>query len=70
MGFAQLFTLQWMFFTKIGARNTVPSSSPRRMPLGLGVRCVRLYSFMRAALLVMVAHFTPTPSRLIAAAAS
>ena len=54
----------------IGVRKTVPSSIALIVPLGLFHICVRLYSVMRWALGVIVAHLTPTPRRLTAIAAS
>ena len=50
-----------MPFTRIGARNTVPSKMARMVPLGLFHISFRLYSVILAALGVMVAHFTATP---------
>ena len=50
-----------MPFTTMGARNTVPSSMARMVPLGLFHICLRLYSSTRWALGVMVAHLTATP---------
>lgn len=55
---------------KMGARNTVPSSTARMVPLGLFHISCRLYSVMRCALGVMVAHLTDTPYFLFASAAS
>ena len=50
-----------MPFTRMGVRNTVPSSMARMVPLGLFHICFRSYSSTRAAFGVMVAHFTATP---------
>ena len=50
--------------TMMGARNTVPSRMARMVPLGLFHISFRSYSSTRAALGVMVAHFTATPSAL------
>ena len=54
----------------MGARNTVPSSMARMVPLGLFHISVRWYSSTRWALGVMVAHLTATPYFLVASAAS
>ena len=69
MGRAQARTMGGTFFTTIGRRNTVPSRIARIVPLGLGQAFLSLYSTTRSSLGVMVAHFTPTPQRLIASAA-
>ena len=47
-----------MPLTMTGARNTVPSSMARMVPLGLFHICLRPYSSTRWALGVMVAHLT------------
>ena len=59
-----------MPLTTMGARNTVPSSMARMVPLGLFHICLRSYSSTRWALGVMVAHLTATPYFLVALAAS
>ncbi len=70
IGLCQLRTTGDMPLTRMGARNTVPSSIARMVPLGLSHFCFRLYSLMRCSLGVIVAHFTLTPRRLLASAAS
>ena len=70
MGFSQFFTTGWMDGMVMGARKTVPSRMERRVPLGLFHIWWSLYSVIRWALGVMVAHFTPTPYFLQASAAS
>ena len=70
MGFFQLRTHGSMPLTMMGARKTVPSSMARIVPLGLFHIFLRSYSLTRAALGVMVAHFTATPRRIVALAAS
>ena len=70
IGFFQFFTHGSMPLTTIGARNTVPSSIARIVPLGLFHISFKLYSVMRAAFGVMVAHFTATPYFFVAFAAS
>ena len=59
-----------MPFTRMGARNTVPSRMARMVALGDFHISWRWYSSMRAALGVMVAHFTATPYFLVASAES
>ncbi len=70
MGSFQFFTTGSMPLTMIGVRNTVPSRIARIVPLGDFHISLRLYSSTRCALGVMVAHFTATPSLLLASAAS
>ena len=70
MGFVQFLTTGLMLSTMIGARNTVPSSTARMVPLGLFHIWCRWYSSTRWALGVMVAHLTATPYFLLARAAS
>ena len=48
-------------FTVIGARTTVPSSIALIVPFGDFHISLRLYSVMRWAFGVIVAHFTATP---------
>ncbi len=59
-----------MPLTRMGLRNTVPSRIARMVPLGDFHMLLRLYSVMRAALGVMVAHLTATPYFLVALALS
>ena len=59
-----------MPFTTIGALNTVPSSIALIVPFGLFHISLRLYSVMRAAFGVIVAHFTATPYFFVAFAES
>jgi hypothetical protein len=61
MGFFQFRTAGEMFFTRIGFLNTVPSRTDLIVPFGEGQAFLSLYSVMRSASGVMVAHFTPTP---------
>ena len=70
MGFFQLRTAGLMQSIMMGARNTVPSSTARMVPLGLFHISCSLYSSIRWALGVMVAHLTDTPYFLLARAAS
>ena len=58
-----------IFESRIGARNTVPSSAARIVAFGDRQSCFRPYSSCRWRLGVIVAHFTPTCSRRIASAA-
>ncbi len=48
-----------MFGQMIGLRNTVPSSAPRIVPLGLGQAFLSLNSLTCAMLGVIVAHDSP-----------
>ena len=70
MGFFQFLTTGLMLSIMMGARNTVPSSTARMVPLGLFHISCSLYSSTRWALGVMVAHLTDTPYFLLARAAS
>lgn len=70
IGFSQFFTHGWMLGMVIGARNTVPSMMLRMVPLGLFHILCSLYSSIRWALGVIVAHFTATPYFLAASAES
>ena len=70
MGFFQLLTLGFTEGVRIGVRNTVPSRMALMVPFGLFHFFFRLYSFILSSLGVMVAHFTPTPSLLMASALS
>lgn len=60
-GFSQFLTQGSIPFTTMGALNTVPSRMERMVPLGLFHISFSLYSSIRAALGVIVAHFTATP---------
>ena len=70
MGLVQPGTRRGTFLQMIGSRKIVPPRMLRMVPLGDFHICLRLNSFTRASSGVMVAHFTPTPWRLIASAAS
>src|SRR4030042_3312135 len=70
IGFFHELTAGGIFFTRIGALQTVPSSAALIVPVGLAHSCFRLYSFTRSLLGVMVAHFTPTPYFFMAFSAS
>ncbi len=54
----------------IGSRKMTPPRILRMVPLGERYMSWRSNSFTRASSGVMVAHLTPTPTRLIASAAS
>ena len=56
--------------TRIGVRNTVPSSIARIVPLGDFHISFRSYSSILAAFGVIVAHLTATPYFLVAFALS
>ena len=68
-GFSQQVTTGFTRLSRMGARNTVPSSAARTVALGDFHSWRRPYSSCRWKLGVMVAHFTPTFSRLMASAA-
>ena len=70
MGAFQVRTVGSMPRIRIGARNTVPSSMARMVPLGDFHIFLREYSSTRCALGVMVAHLTATPYLAVALAAS
>ena len=70
IGACQFLTTGEMPSTMMGVRNTVPSRMERMVPLGLFHISVSLYSSIRWALGVMVAHLTATPYCLVALAAS
>ena len=70
MGFVQFLTTGLMLSIMIGARNTVPSSMARMVPLGLFHISFKLYSVILAAFGVIVAHFTATPYFMVAFADS
>ena len=69
-GFSQPAMRGLMRLSSMGERNTVPSSSARMVALGERHSFLSPYSSCRCKFGVMVAHFTPTRSRFIAAAAS
>ena len=54
----------------LDARKTVPSNIARIVPFGLFHISFKLYSVIRAAFGVMVAHLTPTPYFFVAFAES
>ena len=70
IGFFQVETYGSMPLTMIGLRNTVPSKIARIVPFGLFHISLRVYSFMRSAFGVIVAHLTATPYFLVAFAES
>ena len=70
MGCCQLRTAGLMLGMVMGVRKTVPSRMERMVPLGDFHISWRLYSVMRCALGVMVAHFTATPYFFVASAES
>ncbi len=70
MGFSHPGTAGRRKGSRMGARKAVPSSTARMVPLGEGQISFRPYSSCRWRLAVMVAHFTATPSRRVALAAS
>ena len=69
IGFFQFLTTGLMLSIMMGARNTVPSSTADGAVEIFHISC-SLYSSMRWALGVMVAHLTETPYFLLARAAS
>ena len=69
-GFSQQDTTGFTREMRMGARNTVPSSAARMVALGDFHSFFSPYSSCRWKLGVMVAHFTPIFSRLMASAAS
>ncbi len=70
IGLVQPGTSRGMFEMMIGSRNTTPPRMLRMVPFGDTHIFLRSNSATRASSGVIVAHFTPTPSRLIAFAAS
>ena len=71
MGFSQFFTTGLMQGRTMGARKAVPSRMARMVPLGdFHISVSSGYSSIRWRLGVMVAHFTATPRRRVALAAS
>ncbi len=70
MGLVQPGTRRGTFLQMIGSRKMVPPRMLRMVPLGERYISLRLNSFTRPASGVMVAHLMPTPTFLIASAAS
>ena len=70
IGWVQPGTRRGTFLQMIGSRKITPPRMLRMVPLGELHIFLRLNSFTRASSGVMVAHLTPTPSFLIALAAS
>ncbi|MGY3290613.1 hypothetical protein ACVWWP_003680 [Bradyrhizobium sp. LM3.6] len=70
IGLLQPGTRRGTFLQMIGSRKMQPPRMLRMVPFGDFHICLRLNSFTRASSGVMVAHLTPTPTFLIASAAS
>src|SRR6476661_2445099 len=70
IGLVQPGTSRGTFLQMIGSRNTTPPRMLRIVPFGDFHISFRPNSFTRASSGVMVAHLTPTPTFLIASAAS
>src|ERR1700752_4461987 len=70
IGLVQPGTRRGTFRQMIGSRNTTPPRMLRMVPLGDFHISFRENSFTRASSGVMVAHLTPTPTFLMALAAS
>src|SRR6185437_15724402 len=70
IGLVQPGTSRGTFLQMIGSRNTTPPRMLRMVPFGDFHICLRPNSFTRASSGVMVAHLTPTPTFLMALAAS
>src|SRR6201996_8965036 len=70
IGLVQPGTSRGTLLQMIGSRNTTPPRMLRMVPLGDFHICLRPNSFTRASSGVMVAHLTPTPTFLMASAAS
>ena len=70
MGFFQLGTSLGMFEITIGSRKMTPPRMLRIVPFGERHIFLRPNSATRASSGVIVAHFTPTPCRWMACAAS
>src|ERR1700680_3296018 len=70
IGLVQPGTKRGTFLQMIGSRNTTPPSMLRMVPFGDFHISFRPNSFTRASSGVMVAHLTPTPTFLMALAAS
>jgi hypothetical protein len=66
IGLVQPGTSRGTFLQMIGSRKITPPRMLRMVPLGDFHIFLRLNSFTRASSGVMVAHLTPTPTRLIA----
>src|ERR1700745_3652304 len=70
IGLVQPGTSRGTFLQMIGSRNTTPPRILRMVPFGDFHISFRWNSFTRASSGVMVAHLTPTPTFLMALAAS
>ena len=70
MGLVQLGTSRGMLEMTIGSRKMTPPRMLRMVPFGLRHIFLRPNSVTRASSGVIVAHFTPTPCRWMACAAS
>src|SRR5664279_1676107 len=70
IGLVQPGTSRGTFLQMIGSRNTTPPKMLRMVPFGDFHISLRPNSFTRASSGVMVAHLTPTPTFLMALAAS
>ena len=70
IGLVQPGTRRGTFLQMIGSRNMTPPRMLRMVPFGDFHISLRLNSFTRASSGVMVAHLTPTPTFLMALAAS
>ena len=70
MGLVQLGTSRGMLEMTIGSRKMTPPRMLRIVPFGLRHIFFRPNSVTRASSGVIVAHFTPTPWRWMACAAS
>ena len=70
IGLVQLGTSRGMLEMTIGSRKITPPRMLRIVPFGLRHIFLRPNSVTRASSGVIVAHFTPTPCRWMACAAS
>ena len=70
IGFVHVGIRELMPLTMIGARNTVPSRIALIVPFGDFHISFKLYSVIRCAFGVIVAHFTATPYFFVAFALS
>ena len=70
IGLVQPGTSRGTFLQMIGSRKMTPPRMLRMVPLGERYISLRPNSFTRPSSGVMVAHLTPTPTFLIASAAS
>ena len=70
IGLVQPGTSRGTFRQMIGSRKITPPRMLRMVPFGDRYISCRLNSFTRASSGVMVAHFTATPTFLVASAAS